>query len=203
MPSKTTAPTKCRTSRTILQRSTMHLWEEAAEVTACPHFIPRQAIFSSVARWLTLVFLLQISSIQDSLRTFNDNVTRISDLHSRSLNNTDDNSAQRNAAQLDDLVEDTSALSATLKRRIKALEKQGGSGRDGQIRKQQVRTPQGQYVSSYISSFRRRLWSSPNSWRRSKTTRLSNNSTVQSTSSEWRGSSRSVRHFLHCGRSRI
>lgn len=80
----------------------------------------------------------QISSIQDSLRTFNDNVSRIGDLHSRSLNNMDDAAAQRNAAQLDELVADTSALSATLKRRIKALEKQGGSGRDGQIRKQQV-----------------------------------------------------------------
>lgn len=51
----------------------------------------------------------------------------------------DDSAAQRNAAQLDELVEDTSALSATLKRRVKALERQGGSGRDGQIRKQQVR----------------------------------------------------------------
>ena len=50
----------------------------------------------------------------------------------------DDAAAQRNAAQLDELVEDTSALSATLKRRIKALEAQGGPGRDGQIRKQQV-----------------------------------------------------------------
>lgn len=50
----------------------------------------------------------------------------------------DDAAAQRNASQLDELVEDTSALSATLKRRIKAFEQQGGSGRDGQIRKQQV-----------------------------------------------------------------
>jgi syntaxin 1B/2/3 len=50
----------------------------------------------------------------------------------------DDTAAQRNAAQLEELVEDTSALSATLKRRIKELERQGGSGRDGQIRKQQV-----------------------------------------------------------------
>lgn len=40
--------------------------------------------------------------------------------------------------QLEDLVADTSALSNVLKRRIKALEKQGGAGRDGQIRKQQV-----------------------------------------------------------------
>lgn len=52
----------------------------------------------------------------------------------------DESAAQRNASQLDELVEDTSALSASLKRRIKALERQGGSGRDGQIRKQQART---------------------------------------------------------------
>lgn len=50
----------------------------------------------------------------------------------------DDAAAQRNAATLDELVEDTSALSATLKRRVKALEAQGGAGRDGQVKKQQV-----------------------------------------------------------------
>jgi len=83
-------------------------------------------------------FYSEISSIQDDLRTFNDNVSRISDLHSRSLDNTDDAAAQRLAQQLEDLVQDTSALSNVLKRRIKALEKQGGAGRDGQIRKQQT-----------------------------------------------------------------
>jgi hypothetical protein len=36
-------------------------------------------------------------------------------------------------------VNETSALSNVLKRTIKGLERQGGSGRDGQIRKQQVR----------------------------------------------------------------
>jgi syntaxin 1B/2/3 len=72
------------------------------------------------------------------LRTFNDNVARISDLHSRSLNNVDDAAAQRNAAQLDELVEETSTLSATLKKRVKVLEAQKGFGRDGQIRQQQV-----------------------------------------------------------------
>lgn len=51
----------------------------------------------------------------------------------------DDQAAQENTAALDDLVAETSALSATLKRRIKALEAQGASGRDGQIRKAQVR----------------------------------------------------------------
>lgn len=93
-------------------------------------------------------FYTEISSLQDSLKTFNDNVSRISDLHSRSLNNTDDAAAQRNAAQLDDLIEDTSALSATLKRRIKALEKQGGSGRDGQIRKQQTAFVKSKFVEA-------------------------------------------------------
>jgi syntaxin 1B/2/3 len=85
------------------------------------------------------------------LRTFNDNVTRISDLHSRSLNNTDDAAAQRNATQLDQLVEDTSALSNTLKRRIKTLEKQGGSGRDGQIRKQQTALVKSKFVEAIQS----------------------------------------------------
>jgi hypothetical protein len=84
-------------------------------------------------------FTLQISSIQDSLRTFNDNVQQIGNLHARSLNNMDEAAAQRNAAELQELVDDTSALGTTLKRRIQALERSGGAGRDGQIRKQQVK----------------------------------------------------------------
>ncbi|KAF8921395.1 t-SNARE [Mucidula mucida] len=96
-------------------------------------------------------FYSEISSLQDSLRTFNDNVARIGDLHSRSLNNMDDAAAQRNAAHLDELVEDTSALSATLKRRIKALERQGGPGRDGQIRKQQTALVKSKFVEAIQS----------------------------------------------------
>lgn len=96
-------------------------------------------------------FYSEISSIQDSLRTFNDNVARIGDLHSRSLNNMDDAAAQRNAAALDELVEDTSALSATLKRRIKSLEKQGGAGRDGQIRKQQTALVKSKFIEAIQS----------------------------------------------------
>jgi len=93
-------------------------------------------------------FYSEISSLQDSLRTFNDNVARIGDLHSRSLNNMDDSAAQRNASQLDELVQDTSALSANLKRRIKDLERQGGSGRDGQIRKQQTALVKSKFVEA-------------------------------------------------------
>jgi len=93
-------------------------------------------------------FYTEISSIQDSIRSFNDNVARVSDLHSRSLNNMDDVAAQRNATQLEELVEDTSAISATLKRRIKALEKQGVSGRDGQIRKQQTALVKSKFIEA-------------------------------------------------------
>jgi t-SNARE complex subunit (syntaxin) len=80
----------------------------------------------------------QISSIQESIRLFNDNITRIAELHARALNNTNDAAAARNAQQLEELVNETSALSTTLKRRVQALERQGGSGREAQIRRQQV-----------------------------------------------------------------
>ncbi|KDQ60716.1 hypothetical protein JAAARDRAFT_190870 [Jaapia argillacea MUCL 33604] len=93
-------------------------------------------------------FYNEISSIQDSLRTFNDNVSRIGDLHSRSLNNMDDASAQKNAEALDDLVNETSALSMELKKRIKTLERQGGSGRDAQIRKQQTALVKSKFVEA-------------------------------------------------------
>ncbi|KAL7283527.1 hypothetical protein ACG7TL_002961 [Trametes sanguinea] len=83
-------------------------------------------------------FYNEIASLQDDIRTFNDNVARISDLHSRSLNATDDVQTERVNRQLEELVADTSALSNVLRRRIKALQKQGGSGRDGEIRKQQT-----------------------------------------------------------------
>lgn len=78
-------------------------------------------------------------------------MAQIGDLHSRSLNNVDDAAAQRNAAQLEELVGDTSALSATLKKRVKGLEAQKGSGRDGQIRLQQVGFTM--YKSVFISSW--------------------------------------------------
>ena len=75
----------------------------------------------------------------------------IGDLHSRSLNNMDDVAAQRNASQLDELVQDTSALSATLKRRVKALEAQGGAGRDGQIKKSQAAFVKSKFVEAIQS----------------------------------------------------
>ncbi|KAG8906274.1 Plasma membrane t-SNARE, secretory vesicle fusion [Tulasnella sp. 403] len=96
-------------------------------------------------------FYSEISAIQDQIRAFNDNVTRIGELHSRSLNNMDDVAAQRNEAQLDALVEDTRALSGNLKKRIQDLERKGGSGRDGQIRKQQTGLVKSKFVEAIQS----------------------------------------------------
>jgi syntaxin 1B/2/3 len=45
-------------------------------------------------------------------------------------------------------MSDTSDLSATLKQRVKALERQGGSGRDGQIRKQQTALVKSKFVEA-------------------------------------------------------
>jgi len=83
-------------------------------------------------------FYSEVSSIQEEIRTFNNNVQQISELHSRSLNNVDDEVSRRNASQLEALVEDTAALSSVLKRRIKALQRQAGSGREAQIKKNQI-----------------------------------------------------------------
>lgn len=93
-------------------------------------------------------FYSEISAIQDQIRGFNDNVNRISDLHSRSLNNMDEAAMQRTEAELDGLVEDTRALSGNLKRRIQDLERKGGAGRDGQIRKQQTGLVKAKFVEA-------------------------------------------------------
>ncbi|KAF8478641.1 syntaxin [Russula ochroleuca] len=93
-------------------------------------------------------FYDEISSIQESIRLFNENITRISELHARSLNNTDDAAAARNTQRLEELVSETSALSTTLKRRIQALERQGGSAREAQIKKQQSALVKSKFVEA-------------------------------------------------------
>jgi hypothetical protein len=52
----------------------------------------------------------------------------------------DDAANQRNAAQLEGLVDDTSALSSQLKNRITKLAKQGAPGQEGRTRAEQVGT---------------------------------------------------------------
>lgn len=100
-------------------------------------------------------------------------LARIDNLHSQSLNNTEDAVSQRSAALLAELEEETSALSvlsATLKRRIQALERQPSRERDGRVRIQQVRRRKsgrlrGSQAMTLTVGFRPRLHSSnPDSW---------------------------------------
>ncbi|VDB82788.1 unnamed protein product [Peniophora sp. CBMAI 1063] len=93
-------------------------------------------------------FYEEISQLQDTIKQFNGNVQRIGDLHARSLNNTDEQTAARVEQELDALVNDTSDLSNVLKRSIKALERRGGAGRDGQIRKQQTALVKSKFVEA-------------------------------------------------------
>ncbi|CAE6472778.1 unnamed protein product [Rhizoctonia solani] len=93
-------------------------------------------------------FYTEISSIQDQIRTYNDTVQRISDLHNRSLNQTDEAAAQRNASQLEQLQDDVSSLSSQLQRRIKDLMSKSLPGRDGQIRAQQTNLVNAKFVEA-------------------------------------------------------
>jgi syntaxin 1B/2/3 len=83
--------------------------------------------------------LPKISNIQDELRRFDANVSRIADLHSRSLNNTDEALAEQNATALDALVTETRALSNQIKNQIQDLEKEAvPQGQDPRIRRNQA-----------------------------------------------------------------
>ncbi|KAH9005215.1 t-SNARE [Lactarius hatsudake] len=94
-------------------------------------------------------FYNQISSIQDELRRFDANVSRISDLHSRSLNNTDEALSQQNAAALDQLVSETRSLSNQIKTQIQELEKEPvPAGQDARIRKNQTSLVRSKFIEA-------------------------------------------------------
>lgn len=94
-------------------------------------------------------FYNQISSIQDELRRFDANVSRISDLHSRSLNNTDEALSEQNAAALDQLVTETRSLSNQIKAQIQELEKEPvPAGQDARIRKNQTSLVRSKFIEA-------------------------------------------------------
>ncbi|KAI0006092.1 t-SNARE [Russula compacta] len=94
-------------------------------------------------------FYNQISNIQDELRRFDANVSRIADLHSRSLNNTDEALSQQNAAALDALVEETRALSNQIKSQIQELEKESvPQGQDPRIRRNQTSLVRSKFIEA-------------------------------------------------------
>jgi len=91
------------------------------------------------AYFLFSYLISKVSGIQDQLRQFDANVSRISDLHSRSLNNTDESLTQQYTTALDELIGETRALSNQIKSEIQNLEnEQVPQGQDPRIRKNQA-----------------------------------------------------------------
>ncbi|KAJ3551993.1 hypothetical protein NM688_g4389 [Phlebia brevispora] len=94
-------------------------------------------------------FYSEIASIQDSISTYNSNVTRISELHSRTLNSTDEAANRQTAALLDDLVAQTRELGNNIKQRIQALESQPAQpGQDMRIRKNRTDFARSKFVEA-------------------------------------------------------
>lgn len=84
-------------------------------------------------------FYAEVSSIQDGIAEFSANVARISELHSRSLNSTDESVSRQNAALLDDLGLQTRRLSTSLKERIQALDAKAlPRPQDARVQKNQI-----------------------------------------------------------------
>jgi len=107
--------------------------------------------------YILFFFYEKISSIQDELRRFDSNVSRIADLHNRSLNNTDEALSQQNAAALDELVEETRALSNQIKNQIQDLEKESlPPGQDPRIRRNQASRTLRRRVYVFAQTFCRR-----------------------------------------------
>lgn len=80
-------------------------------------------------------FWAEVTAVQDMLKEYNDNISHVSNLQQRSLNNIDDQQASQ---ELDQIAATNRKLSNQLKQRIKALQAQGGDSRDGQTRRQQA-----------------------------------------------------------------
>jgi syntaxin 1B/2/3 len=83
-------------------------------------------------------FYAEVDSIQEAIKQYNSNVSRIADLQTRLLNVLDQNTSRQTQAQLDGLTADTRSLGNTLRERIKKLATWPAKGRDAEIRKNQT-----------------------------------------------------------------
>ncbi|KAI0093594.1 t-SNARE [Irpex rosettiformis] len=94
-------------------------------------------------------FYDEISSIQDAIETYKANVSRISDLHNRTLNSTDESSNRQNAGILEDLVAQTRELGNTIKQRIQSLEAKAlQPGQDSRIKKNRTDFVRSKFVEA-------------------------------------------------------
>ncbi|GJJ12072.1 hypothetical protein Clacol_006313 [Clathrus columnatus] len=85
-------------------------------------------------------FYAEIAAIQENLRVYNDNISRISELHSRALDSMDWVTSKRSTHQVNILMAETRGLGNDLKLRIKNIHaaRKGEKTREVQIRKQQA-----------------------------------------------------------------
>jgi len=94
-------------------------------------------------------FYTEISAIQDLIATYNSNVARISELHSKTLNSTDEGANRQNAALLEDLVNSTRELGNSIKQRLQSLEAQPAQpGQDMRIRKNRTDFARSKFVEA-------------------------------------------------------
>ncbi|CAE6443027.1 unnamed protein product [Rhizoctonia solani] len=95
-------------------------------------------------------FYDEITAIQDLIHSYRDNITRISNLHSRSLTVTDDDSLRQSTAELDTIASQTHDLSAQIKQRIQTLEAKRGKvqGRDKDAWIQQTNVVKTRFVAA-------------------------------------------------------
>ncbi|OCH95020.1 t-SNARE, partial [Obba rivulosa] len=89
----------------------------------------------------------QVTYIQDGVDQFRNNVNRISELHARTLDSTDEAANRQTQALLEDLVNQTRELSNDLKRRIQSLDSiPTGRPQDARIRKNQLALLRSKFV---------------------------------------------------------
>jgi len=92
-------------------------------------------------------FYDEISSLQDRIVSINNNVSRISELHKKSLNSLD-NASQEESALLDSLMEETRSIMNDVKGRIQALEANKGVGTEGRVRRDQTGAVKARFVEA-------------------------------------------------------
>ncbi|EJU05393.1 t-SNARE [Dacryopinax primogenitus] len=106
----------------------------------------RAPLASNVSGEDMTTFYAEISSLQDSIRTMENNVTRISDLHNRSLNNMDEAASARNTRDLNTLMSETTSLTSELKKRIKKQEGEAGRSGNAMVRRQQIAATKAKFI---------------------------------------------------------
>lgn len=96
-------------------------------------------------------YLAEVDAIEQLIRTLNQNISTISDLHSKSLMN--ETQTSRTSDELDSLINQTNKLNLNIKNRIKALESSNAglpNNSDANIRRSQVAKLKKNFMDSIL-----------------------------------------------------